>query len=131
VEGRLELLTLHVILLLQRLRDRPDVCQELFDTYVSNLDGALREMGVGDLAMAKRMKGLGAMFYGRAKAYDAAFTALPGEAALRDIIGRTILHGQVDRDPAPLAAYILRCRSSLAEQTTSALLAEPITWAAP
>ena len=131
VEGRFELLTTHVILLLDRLKDQPVLRQDLFDTYVSNLDGALREMGVGDLAMAKRMKGLGSMFYGRARAYGQAFAALPDETALNEVIKRTILRDQDGADPAPLATYVGHCRAALAEASTSSLLSGEIAWPAP
>ena len=131
VEGRFELLTIHVILLLDRLKDQAGVRQELFDAYISNLDGALREMGVGDLAMAKRMKGLGSMFYGRAKAYDAAFAALPDESALCDIIARTALRERSAADPTPLAAYVRLCRARLADVATPSLLSGEIAWPTP
>ena len=85
VDGRFELLTLHIVLLLERLKEQPAVRQDLFDTYVSDLDGALREMGVGDLSMGRSMKQLGQVFYGRAAAFGAAFKVF----ARRDRIART------------------------------------------
>jgi cytochrome b pre-mRNA-processing protein 3 len=130
VEGRFELLTLHVILLLDRLKDEQAIRQALFDTYVSDLDGALREMGVGDLSVGKRMKGLGAVFYGRAKAFDEAFKALPDEAILGGVIARTIFQDVAGTDPAPLAAYARLSRERLATLSMSALLAGEIAWAA-
>jgi cytochrome b pre-mRNA-processing protein 3 len=118
VEGRFELLTLHVILLIDRLREGPAqalaVRQTLFDVYVSNLDGALREMGVGDLAVGKRMRKLGEAFYGRARACEAAFTALPDTRPLEEMLGRTVFAGAADAKPAPLADYLRRCRAALA-----------------
>lgn len=128
VEGRFELLTLHIIMLLERLKDEPAIRQSLFDTYVSDLDGALREMGVGDLSVPKRMKGLGGVFYGRAKAYDDAFTALPDETPLRDLIDRTILQGATGADASPLAAYIMSSRQCLAGQPTPAIVAGNLQW---
>ena len=76
VEGRFELYSLHVVLLLDRLRRQGDqateTSQALFDTFVKALDHALREMGVGDLSVGKKMRRLAEAFYGRAKSYDAA-----------------------------------------------------------
>src|SRR5437764_15482681 len=70
-EGRFELYSLHVVLLLDRLRGHGDlavdVSQVLFDSYVKALDNALREMGVGDLAVGRKMRKLGEAFYGRGK----------------------------------------------------------------
>ena len=135
VEGRFEVLTLHVILLIDRL-DRLEPAeaharQALFDVYVHDLDGALREMGVGDLAVGKRMRKLGEAFYGRARAYETAFAALPDEAPLEALIARTVLHGASDTDPAPLADYVARCRASLARGDSSSLLAGAARWPDP
>lgn len=109
VEGRFELLTAHVLLLIERLNGAGDrgaaVGQMLFDLYVRNLDGALREMGVGDLAVGKRMKGLGRLFYGRAVAYRQAF-ASDDPGALSALVGRTIFVERPDASPDALAAYL-------------------------
>jgi len=117
VEGRFELQTLHVILLIERLRDEGAAAaassQALFDAYVGDLDGALREMGVGDLAVGKRMRELGNAFYGRATAYRKAFEALPDRTSLEALIGRTILADAAGVSPAGLAVYTLKCRDAL------------------
>jgi len=130
VEGRFEMLTLHVILLIDRLKDEPEaaaVRQALFDVYVRDLDGALREMGVGDLSVGKKMRKLGEAFYGRAKAYDAAFKALPATASLSETASRTTLDGA---DATALTDYILRCRQALAAQATADLIAGDVAWPA-
>ena len=79
IEGRFELYTLHVILLVCRLKgegaEAAEISQALFDSYLRSLDDALRDMGVGDLSVGKKMRKLGQAFYGRAKAYDAALAA--------------------------------------------------------
>ncbi len=130
VEGRFELLTLHVILLIDRLRDQPRIRQGLFDIYVSNLDGALREMGVGDLAMGKRMKTLGALFYGRAKACDAAFASLPDQSDLRALVVRTVLGESQRTGGEALANYLALSRRRLAELASEALVHGGPAWAA-
>ena len=131
-EGRFELLTLHVILLLETLRGRgeesPASSQALFDAYVSDLDGALREMGVGDLTVGKRMRALGGAFYGRAAAYRGALAGLPDRRALESLINRTIMPtGGV---AAPLADYVARCRDALAGLETTELLVNGAPWPA-
>ena len=121
VEGRFELLTLHIILLLERLRavgpdDAPTagaLQQTLFDIFLSRLDGAMREMGVGDLAMGKRMRKLGEVFYGRARAYESAFAASPSRDELLDLVKRTLLADSPHADVSALADHILRCRDRL------------------
>jgi cytochrome b pre-mRNA-processing protein 3 len=135
VEGRFELLTLHVILLIDRLREGSDealaVRQALFDAYISNLDGALREMGVGDLSVGKRMRKLGEAFYGRARACEAAFAALPDTRLLGDLLSRTVFDGAADAEPAALADYLRRCRDALAAADLATLLASHPPWAVP
>jgi cytochrome b pre-mRNA-processing protein 3 len=63
IDARFELYTLHVLLLVMRLRDEggqgAEAAQALFDTYVSALDHALRELGVGDISVGKKMRKLG------------------------------------------------------------------------
>ena len=133
VEGRFELYSLHVVLLLDRLRGEGgpavEVSQALFDTYVSSLDHALREMGVGDLAVGRKMRKLGEAFYGRGKSYEAAFEALPDQAPLRALLVRTVY---ADADPAAaprFAAYLLAQREALAVQAAEQLLAGEVVWA--
>ncbi|MBS7703817.1 ubiquinol-cytochrome C chaperone family protein [Chelatococcus asaccharovorans] len=76
VEGRFELLTLHAVLLLRRLRalpaPAPDLAQEFVDRLFLEIERAFREIGIGDLAVPKRMKAYAKAFYGRAASYDEA-----------------------------------------------------------
>jgi cytochrome b pre-mRNA-processing protein 3 len=140
VEGRFEIYSLHVVLLLDRLRGAigedgggaaADVSQALFDAYVKALDNALREMGVGDLSVGRKMRKLGEAFYGRAKSYDAAFAALPDEAPLQALIARTV-YAEADAALAPrLTGYVLAQRAALAAQPVERLLAGEVEWAGP
>ena len=135
VEGRFEIYSLHVVLLLDRLRGNGeaavDVSQALFDTYVKALDNALREMGVGDLSVGRKMRKLGEAFYGRGKSYEAAFAALPDQAPLEALIARTV-YAEADAGPAPrLTGYVLAQRAALAAQPAERLLAGEVDWAAP
>ena len=91
VEGRFEALTLVALCVLRRLRTLPppagDVAQDLVDTVFAHLEIALRELGVGDMGIPKRMKKLGRAFYDRAGGYDrllAAGEPGPLAAALAD-----------------------------------------------
>ena len=131
VEGRFELLTAHVILILERLRtagpDNEPLRQALFDAYLSHLDGSMREMGVGDLAMGRRMKNLGESFYGRAKGFADAFAALPQTAALEALLARTTFQG-VQIAPGPLAAEMIARREHLARMAAGPLVLEDVTW---
>jgi cytochrome b pre-mRNA-processing protein 3 len=133
VEGRFEIYTLHVVLLLDRLRLQGDQAAEtsqgLFDTYVKALDHALREMGVGDLSVGRKMRRLGEAFYGRVKSYEAAFEALPETEALDALLARTV-YAEVEPAPAVdrLRAYVTDQRAVLAEQPLERLLAGEVDW---
>jgi cytochrome b pre-mRNA-processing protein 3 len=125
IEGRFELYSLHVILLLHRLRGAgpgaAEAAQGLFDTYVSALDNALRETGVGDLSVPRRMRRLGEAFYGRAKAFEAALGA--EDDVLEALVGRTVFAGEGGEEhPAALAAYVRRCVAALTAQPLGAIL---------
>src|ERR1700709_1430457 len=77
VNGRYDMLLLHLWMVLRRLRtaeDGADLSQALFDHFCGDMDDNLREMGVGDLTVPKRMQKFGEAFYGRAAAYDLALT---------------------------------------------------------
>jgi cytochrome b pre-mRNA-processing protein 3 len=135
VEGRFEVYTLHVVLLLDRLNQAGDrakaVSQALFDTYVKSLDDALREMGVGDLSVGKKMRKLGEAFFGRVKSYHAAFAALPDEQPLRDLVTRTV-YADADAAKAPaLADYIVAQRTHLAGAPLEPLLEGKVDWRRP
>ncbi len=134
-EGRFELFSLHVYLILERLKGQgaqaSDTAQALFDTYVSQLDNALRELGVGDLSVGKRMRKLGEAFCGRVKSYEAAFAKLPDTTDLEAVIGRTVYaQGEPARAPE-LAAYVLKQRAALAEQPLDGFLAGEVAWSSP
>ena len=134
VEGRFELYTAHVFLLLDRLRGQggraAEISQALFDTYIGALDDALREMGVGDLSVGKKMRKLGEAFYGRVKSYEAAFAALPQADHLHTLLGRTVYAQGGSENVVKLADYIVRQRAVLADQKLERLLDGAAEWSA-
>src|SRR6476619_3386491 len=78
VNGRFDLLLLHLWLVLRRLKSveaGTGLSQTLFDRFCDDMDANLREMGVGDLTVPKRMQAFAEAFYGRAAACDLALTA--------------------------------------------------------
>ena len=132
-EGRFELYSLHVLLLLERLRgagaEAAEVSQCLFDTYLKDLDHALRELGVGDLSVGRKMRRLGEAFYGRGRSYDGAAASLPDPRPLEAFLVRTV-YAETDAHAAPrLVAYVLAQRAALADQPLEALAAGQAVWA--
>jgi cytochrome b pre-mRNA-processing protein 3 len=124
-EGRFECLALHLVLVLRRLRElpqpAPDLAQELVDAFFRHLDAALRELGVVDMAVPKRIKKLAQGFYDRAAAYDAALDE--GELdALAESFGRTFI-GSADAARA-LARYAQASDEALGRDSLDAFLGQ-------
>ena len=123
VNGRFDLMVLHVVLVLDRIAAEPslgELGQGLFDRFWLDMDHNLREMGVGDLSVPKKMRSLGEAFYGRAKAYREAL-AEGSDAALAKALSRN-LYGGEKADAAPrLAVYIRQVVRGLAAQDAGQL----------
>ncbi|MGV9007391.1 MAG: ubiquinol-cytochrome C chaperone family protein [Brevundimonas sp.] len=131
IDARFELYTLHVLLLVMRLRDDGDrggeAAQLLFDTYVSALDNTLRELGVGDISVGKKMRKLGESLYGRMTAYEAPLRA--GDATgLAAGLARNVLGHDDGAAAGPLAAYAIASRAALADQDFASVVRQP-DWA--
>jgi cytochrome b pre-mRNA-processing protein 3 len=86
LNGRFDLITLHMFIVLRRLKDLGDegvkVSQDLFDIMFADMDKNMREMGVGDLSVGKKVKILATAFYGRIKSYDNGIADLNDETLL-------------------------------------------------
>ncbi len=134
VEGRFEVYTLHLALLLTRLKGEGGgpgaVSQVVFDHYVSGLDHGLRELGVGDLTVGKNMRKLGSVFYGRLVAYESALKALPQTAELDGLLMRTVYAKSEGADPAPLRDYAADAHTRLAASPTAEFLEGRAAWPA-
>ena len=131
IDARFELYTLHVLLLVLRLRDEgdrgADAAQALFDVYVSALDNALRELGVGDVSVGKKMRKLGEAMYGRMAAYEPPLRA-GDSAGLAAGLARNVFASEDPAAGAALAAYAETSRRRLAAQDFAAATARP-DWA--
>ena len=126
INGRFDLLVLHLSLVLDRLEEAGlrELGQGLFDRFCQDMDHNLREMGVGDLSVPKEMQRIGEAFYGRAQAYRVALTA-DDQEALAEAVVRNIY----DRAPGSravagrLAAYMREAVRDLKEQPPGSLRA--------
>lgn len=125
-EGRFESLTLHVFLVMRRLRELPapadDVAQDLVDANFAYLELGVRNGGVSDIAVPKRMKKIGQMFYGRVQAYEAALVS-PEPAALDEALQRNA--SPEANGAAYLAAHARRVQAKLAALDLDGILNEP------
>ena len=93
VEGRFDMIVLHLVLLLRQLPGEnggpSPAGQRLFDRFCRDIDDNFREMGVGDLTVPKEMQKVAEAFYGRAKAYEGALTG-DDPAALEAAVARNV-----------------------------------------
>ena len=131
LDGRFEMILIHAVLLLRRLRDEgqtgSDLGQVMFDVMIDDMDQSLREMGVGDLAVGRRVKAMARAFFGRAAAYQAGLSAADDDAsqamiaALRRNLFGTVTVG--DGQVAAMADYMREVSARLGEQPGTELLA--------
>jgi len=129
VNGRLEMILMHVVLLLRRLHGEPEPAgvgrplvrplgQAIFDLFCQDMDANLREMGVGDLAVPREMRRIGEAFYGRQTAYMTALDC-DDSPALVEVLTRNVLDGQAGANK--LAAYVQAAVRALAAQDMTQL----------
>jgi cytochrome b pre-mRNA-processing protein 3 len=132
VNGRFDLLLLHLWTVLRRFRSAHDgatLSQALFDRFCEDMDANLREMGVGDLTVPKRMQAFGEAFYGRVAAYDAALTA--GGESPAQALCKNVLNGQGMENAQQLATYVETTLIRLRDLDDAELLAAGWSFPAP
>jgi len=132
VNGRFDLLLMHLWLVLGRLKTveaGTGLSQALFDLFCEDMDDNLREMGVGDLAVPKRMRAFGEAFYGRSAAYDMALT--DGREAFAQALCKNVYGGQQIEKARQLAAYAETTMAALATVSKDALLDGSFSFPSP
>jgi cytochrome b pre-mRNA-processing protein 3 len=118
IDGRFDLLTLHAFLVLDALKSQGDagakLGTELASVIFAGFDEALRDLGVGDMGISRRMKALASAFYGRLEAYRVADSG----PALALVLLRNLYRGEMarTREATALAHYILSARGHLMGQ---------------
>ena len=128
VPGRFDAISLVVALVMLRMDGKPELrapSARLTELFVADMDGQLRQSGVGDLAMAKRMGKLMSVLAGRIEALKAAL-AEADDAALIAAVERNVTLNE-DADSAVLARRVRHVAASLAEVSDADLLAGQIT----
>lgn len=134
VEGRFDFLVLHMHLVNERLSGEGKagvaLGQALLDRFFEDMEASLREIGIGDLTVPKKMRTLAEAYLGRSALYAAAI-AKADEAALSAAIARNILAGAEAAAAKPLAHYALDAAKLLREQAFEQLTAGTIEFPAP
>jgi cytochrome b pre-mRNA-processing protein 3 len=125
-EGRFELVALHLFLALEGLRARPpadaDLIRRTIEAFVSDMDDCMREMGVGDLTVPKKVKRAAAAFYERAAAYRRGLTA-DGPLGLATCVDSYLFGGSGSGAADALAGYMYAMTEALKAEPFEALLA--------
>jgi cytochrome b pre-mRNA-processing protein 3 len=125
VDGRFELLCLHLQLFLRRARGDArlaDLAQEVVDQAFAALEADLRQAGVGDLSVPKKMKRLAGLFYARLAHYDPLVDA-GDRAGLEAALRAVVYAGAAGEGPGALGAYVLAADAALRETPTERFLA--------
>lgn len=137
-DGRFDVLVIHIYLVLRRLRQdglaRHGAGQIIFDLFFRDMDQAMREMGVGDLSVGKKVKKMAEAFYGRVNAYDAEIeqnpkaqnASLKNDDALADAVARNLYPEEVSDIGPAFAAYMRDMRAYLNNQATEKVLSRDI-----
>jgi len=133
VDGRFDLIVIHAMLVMRRLRDGGqdalEVGQILFDIMFIDMDQSLREMGVGDMGIRRHIKKMGQAFYGRAATYEAAMAT--GDEALKRVLTENIyrLTTPTPEQVGALAQYLPRAAAHMATQDVAEIVAGRVTFA--
>ena len=124
VDGRFDALALVVGLIMRRLKDCGDagqtLSQQLFDTMFADMDLSLREMGAGDIGVAKRVRVMAEAFMGRLDAYASALDS-GDRVALAAALQRNLLRGEGEAGD-PLIDFVLELEARVAGVKTESLL---------
>lgn len=126
VDGRFGMLAIHAFLVLRRLRGVADeLAQQVFDRIFAQLDLNLRELGVGDLGVGKRVRAMAEALYGSMAAYEAALKAGDDEALYRALANN--LYGTLPAPPErgavqPMINYLHRANAAIEAQPLEAIL---------
>ena len=126
VEGRFEMVALHVYLIMRRLKGEPAakaVSQQLFDAMFQNMDDSLRELGVGDLQVGKKIRTLAENFYGRIGAYEEGLKDGAPADALARALGRNIFENEAAPQAEGFALYVRSADDSLKQQPAARIAA--------
>lgn len=132
--GRFDMISLHMALVLRRLQTQGATCrdfsQALFDLFFKDMDRSLREMGVGDISVPKRIAKMGSLFYGLVDALTEALSGRP-DSRLENALARNIIDQPETGGAAQLAAYTRAEADRLAGLPIDVLLAGKLAEGTP
>ena len=131
MQGRFEMIVLHLALVIRRLgseaRAGKRLAQALTETFVVDMDDELREMTFGDLAVPREIRRATAAVFDRHNAYLAALGD-PHDMLPRAIETQLAYLQPEKLDAASLAGYVRRASAALGEQASARIMAGQIAW---
>ncbi|MCX5480307.1 ubiquinol-cytochrome C chaperone [Kaistia geumhonensis] len=133
LDGRFDMIVLHGFLLFHRLKgeneDNRRLGQEVFDIFLKDMDRSLRELGVSDIGVPKKLKKMAEAFYGRMAAYDSALSS--GDlGALEAALTRNLFPDGGGEAVPRIAAYVVASAADLARQPLDRILAGSLSFPA-
>ena len=134
LDGRFEMLMLHVIVLVRRLRadGAGELAQRLFDVMFADMDQALRELGVGDLAVPKRIRTMAEAYYGRSAAYEVALgPERPAEELVAVVARNAFPDGHAGGAAERLAGYVRQLAAAVGGASVADIAAGQVDWPDP
>jgi cytochrome b pre-mRNA-processing protein 3 len=129
IEGRFEMIVVHLFLVLNRLKGEgvEDLRQSLTDEFFADMDRSLRELGVSDVAVGKKVRKIAESYYGRVTTYDRALLA--GPKILEDAISRNIYpDGAPEGSTAAMANYFVNAAKLLGVIPLEQILRSELTF---
>ncbi len=125
VDGRFDMIVLHMFLVLDRLGGEGSATegfrQSLTDGFFLDMDRSLREMGVGDLGVSKKVRRMAESYYGRLAAYVSAMAG--DQPMLAAALARNVFAGVDNAGAGLLADWTRTAKSGLAGQDKDAIMA--------
>ncbi len=119
LDGRFDMIVLHMFLVLDRLRgEGGEMGQQLTDTFFKDLDRTLREMGIGDLSVAKKIRPMAEAFAGRVKAYATASE----KGSLVEALQRNVYGGEAKPKAIELVQWVQNAKVKLSSTPTKSIL---------
>jgi len=126
LDGRFDVIALHLFLVIHRLRREPSLeagefARALQEVFFSDMDRSVREMGVSDTGVGKRVKQMAQAFYGRLQAYE---QAVANPQAFKECLKRNLYRDtSISQDALrAVADYCARTMESLKAQNADTLL---------
>ena len=130
--GRFEMVSLHMFLFQHRMRGAAgasaEVAQVLIDEFFLDVEHSLRELGVGDVGVPKRMKKLAKMFYGRTAAYDDALERDDRDGLAAALARNVRPDAVVWPEASRLASYVVEANHGLAAQQSESIVSGTVVF---